>query len=205
MALVGFSLGGNVVLKYLGQRGNDSPRTIGPAVVFSVPCDLHGAAIEMSRPSNMIYMRRFLTSVHDKIRVKVSLFPGRVDDRDSHRMRDLNDFDDHYTGSLHGFVGAVDYWEKPSSDPFLGSISVATLLVNALDDHFLAPSCYLRDKALKNSFLTLEMPRAGGHVRLFRSVPGTTGPKAAAKNSSTGMFDPLNGLAVTRPHSLAGP
>jgi predicted alpha/beta-fold hydrolase len=163
-ALVGFSLGGNIVLKYLGERGRDALRSIGAAVVFSVPCDLHGAALEMSRPSNMLYMRRFLTSLHDKIRVKMSVFPGQVDDHDYHRIRDFKDFDDRYTGPLHGFAGAMDYWEKCSSKPFLGTISIPTLLVNALDDPFLSPSCYPRDEALSNPFLTLEMPDAGGHV-----------------------------------------
>lgn len=163
LALVGFSLGGNIVLKYLGERGSNAPRAIHAAVAFSVPCDLYASALQMSRPSNMLYMVRFLKSLHEKILAKKDLFPGQVDDNGYHRIRDFVEFDDRYS-PLNGFAGAMDYYGKSSSKALLASITIPTLLVNALDDPFLPPSCYPRDEAAANPFLTLEMPRAGGHV-----------------------------------------
>lgn len=163
VALVGFSLGGNVVLKYLGERGSGVPRAIVAAVAFSVPCDLHDSALKMGQASNMLYMRRFLNSLHEKIRVKKALFPGQVDDQGYHSIRDFVEFDDRYS-PLHGFAGALDYYEQSSSKPFLGSIRVPTLLINALDDPFLDFSCYPRDEARASRYLTLEIPGSGGHV-----------------------------------------
>lgn len=167
MALVGFSLGGNIVLKYLGERGSTVPRTIGAAVAFSVPCDLYTSALKMGRASNILYMRRFLNSLHEKIRVKKALFPGQVDDQGYHCIRDFIEFDDRYS-PLHGFADAMDYYEKASSKGFLGSITVPTLLINALDDPFLDFSCYPRDEAQASRYLTLEMPESGGHVGFVR-------------------------------------
>ncbi len=163
MALVGFSLGGNIILKYLGERGSNVPRAIGAAVTFSVPCDLYTSALKMSQAANVLYMRRFLNSLHEKIRVKKALFPGEVDDEGYHRIRDFIEFDDRYS-PLHGFSGALDYYEKSSSKPFLSSISVPTLLINALDDPFLDSSCYPRREAQTSRHLTLEIPESGGHV-----------------------------------------
>jgi uncharacterized protein len=163
-ALIGFSLGGNVILKYLGERARQLSPGIRAAVVFSVPCDLAASAAKMAGPQNIVYMKRFMCLLHVKIQAKMQMFPGEIDDRGFSRMRTFKDFDERYTAPLHGFRSAADYWEKASSKPFLAWIAVPTLLVNALDDPFLAPPCYPYQEAKANPHLFLETPRSGGHV-----------------------------------------
>jgi len=162
IALVGFSMGGNIVLKYLGELGDRVDPAIGSAVVFSVPCDLESAALQMGRPVNVLYMRRFLRMLHGKIRAKMELFPGQLDDRGYGRMRTFQEFDDRYTAPLCGFENARDYWTRASSRPLLPAIRVPTLLVNARDDPFLAEPCYPCREAADHPYLYLETPPSGG-------------------------------------------
>lgn len=164
VVLVGFSMGGNIVLKLLGEQGQRVHPAVKAAVTFSVPCDLASAAREMARPSNALYMRRFLRMLRGKVQAKMGLFPGRIDDGGYERIRTFKDFDDRYTAPLCGFESAEDYWERASSRPLLARIRVPTLLVNALDDPFLGEACIPREEAWHHPFLHLETPRSGGHV-----------------------------------------
>jgi predicted alpha/beta-fold hydrolase len=164
LALIGFSLGGNIIMKYLGERGRQLNPKLQAGVAFSVPCDLASSAVKMSNPANMLYMKRFLRMLHEKVRAKVRMFPGEIDERGFHSIRSFKEFDERYTAPLHGFRSAEDYWEKSSSKPFLGRIGVPTLLVSALDDPFLSPPCYPYREALSNPCLFLETPETGGHV-----------------------------------------
>ncbi len=164
VALVGFSMGGNITLKYLGERGEGLAPEIQGAVTFSVPCDLASASEELARPGNQIYMRRFLKMLRQKIRDKMTLFPGQIDDDEFVHIRNFRDFDERYTAPLNGFAGAEDYWEKCSSRPFLPNIRIPALLVNARNDPFLSPRCYPEDIARENPCLYVEMPVSGGHV-----------------------------------------
>ncbi len=163
-ALIGFSLGGNLTLVYLGTRSEKIDSRIERAVAFSVPCDLKAGAIELARKRNIFYMRQFLASLHDKIKAKKSLYPKELDDSDYELITDFRGFDDRYTAPLHGFKNAEDYWEKCSSKQFIGGITVPTLIVNALDDPFLADGCYPVEQARKSSVVQLEMPASGGHA-----------------------------------------
>ncbi len=162
--LVGFSLGGNMTLKYLGELGASAPGWLGGAVAFSVPCDLASSSLRLERPVNRIYMERFLRSLRVKIREKVGRFPGQVRDLGLDRMRSFRDFDGAYTAPLHGFESAEDYWEKASSKPVLNQIVVPTLLVNARDDPFLADACFPMEAATGSEKFYLETPDHGGHV-----------------------------------------
>ena len=164
IAILGFSLGGNVVLKYVGERGNDVPPQVRKAVAFSVPVDLTAGSREMGQPSNRIYMKRFLKMLHEKIQMKMELMPGKLNDDGYHAMQSFKDFDDRYTAPIHGFRDAEDYWEQSSSKPFLNSVSIPTLLVNAADDPFLPEECYPVDKARSNPHFHLEIPAHGGHA-----------------------------------------
>jgi hypothetical protein len=164
IALIGFSLGGNLTLKYLGERGLQLDSRIKAAVTLSVPCDLQSSSIQLARPINRLYMRHFLTSLHGKIRAMMTLMPGKIDDRGYERLRTFKDFDDRYTAPIHGFQDAEDYWQKCSCKPFLRHIQVPTLLVNARNDPFLADPCYPSAEATENRHLYLEMPASGGHV-----------------------------------------
>ncbi len=159
IALVGLSLGGNVVLKYLGEA-RPHPAVIA-AVAISVPVDLAACvdAIDQ-RWSNRIYLRRFLRPLMAKIAAKAVHFPTQLE---VCAVRGLRAFDDRYTAPLHGFHDATDYYAQSSSLQFLPRISEPTLLLNARDDPFLAPSAFPWAEAEHSAALHLEAPRSGGH------------------------------------------
>ncbi|WP_394748312.1 YheT family hydrolase [Spongiimicrobium salis] len=161
--LKGFSLGGNLVLKYLGE-GNAVPAMIKGAVAVSVPCDLHSSLIQLLMPKNLIYARRFKKHLLQKLRAKQILFPDQISDKDILKVKTLKDFDDIYTSKAHGFKDGLDYYTQCSSLQFLEHITVPTLILNAKNDSFLGPSCYPIEKAEKNPNLHLEIPLYGGHV-----------------------------------------
>lgn len=163
--LVGFSMGGNQTLKYLGECPDSVPKQVTRAVAFSVPCDLGGAAEIMARPSNAIYMEYFLRGLRRKVREKAARFPELEWDLEGlRRIRTFQEFDDRFTAPLHGFLGAADYYARCSSLQFLKSITVDTLLVNGLDDPFLSASCYPGEDAGLGRGMRVETPRHGGHV-----------------------------------------
>ncbi|MCP4158955.1 MAG: alpha/beta fold hydrolase [Deltaproteobacteria bacterium] len=164
IALVGFSMGGNITLVHLGQKGKDIHPLVKKAVTFSVPCDLRGSSEELKKPSSKIYMKRFLRMLKEKIEEKAKLMPGKVDIRNFDKITDFKGFDDRYTAPFHGFKDAYDYWEKCSSKQFIENIKIPTLIVNAKNDPFLSESCYPITEAENNRFVTLETPSSGGHV-----------------------------------------
>jgi len=163
IALIGFSLGGNVILKYLGERGRDLHHSIKTAVTISVPCDLKACSRRLEEFGNRLYLKRFLKLLHQKISAKARLFPESISDKDYATITTLKDFDDRYTAPIHGFLSADDYYAKSSSSQFLPSIAVPTLLINAADDPFLSDSCYPRQQATESTNLFLEVPKHGGH------------------------------------------
>jgi predicted alpha/beta-fold hydrolase len=164
VALVGFSLGGNLTLMYLGGMADTLDTRIRGSVAFSVPCDLKAGATRLASTKNWLYMQQFLVSLHEKIKRKMKLMPGAIDDDGFDRIRDFKGFDDRYTAPIHGFKNAEDYWEQCSSARFLSAIRVPTLIVNAFDDPFLASECYPIEQAKESPYVHLEIPLNGGHV-----------------------------------------
>lgn len=164
IALIGFSLGGNITLKYLGENGQTVDPLIKKGVAFSVPCDLARSSVELAKFSNIIYMRRFLQSLHEKVKRKKALMPDKIDDTDFHKIKDFRGFDDRYTAPFNGFRDAEDYWQQCSSRQFIPNISVPTLLVSARNDPFLSPECFPVEEAKNNPNFYIEIPAAGGHV-----------------------------------------
>jgi len=164
LALVGFSVGGNIVAKYVGELGSEAVEKIYRAVAISVPCDLQGSAEKIARPVNKIYLVRFLRMLREKIRRKAALFPAEISAEPLRRVKSFYDFDNLYTAPLHGFRDAVDYWQRSGCARFLHQIAVPTLIINAANDPFLTPGCYPREPARKNPCLYLEIPDSGGHV-----------------------------------------
>ena len=159
----GFSLGGNVALKYLGEE-RSLPIQIKAAVAISVPCHLNGSSIELHKFKNVLYHDRFRRHLKNKLKQKQEQFPDLVSDADVKSIKTLKDFDDVYTSKAHGFKDALDYYDKNSSLQFLNNISIPTLLINAKNDSFLSSECYPIKEAKVNSNLFLEMPNFGGHV-----------------------------------------
>lgn len=162
----GFSLGGNLCLKYLGE-GRALPEELKSAVAVSVPCDLHSSLRQLLHPKNFLYAKRFKKHLLEKLRLKQVVFPERISDSDISRIRTLKDFDDIYTSRAHGFTDALDYYRQCSSLRFLEGIRVPALLINARNDSFLGPECYPERQAGSHDYLFLEMPTYGGHVGFY--------------------------------------
>jgi predicted alpha/beta-fold hydrolase len=163
ISLVGVSLGGNVTLKYLGER-IPHPSIIA-AVAISVPVDLRASAFALDhRWSNRIYLNRFIKLLVAKIEKKAISFPDQFDVRGIRSVRQFRQFDDRYTAPIHGFRDAADYWKQSSSLRYLRGINVPTLLLNARDDPFLTRESFPYSDARENADLFLETPESGGHV-----------------------------------------
>ena len=171
IVLVGFSLGGNITLKYLGEQGQNLPEVISRAVTFSVPLDLYGSSMQIEKPFNYVYKRRFLKSLKNKILTKAACMPGKFDTRPLNNIRSIFAFDDQYTSLLHGYQGAKDYYRKCSALHFLDKICIPALIVNAKNDSFLSTTCYPDGDQINNNYISFEVPAFGGHCgfkpRLF--------------------------------------
>ncbi len=164
IVLIGFSLGGNVVLKFLGEISERPHPKIRAGIAFSVPCHLESSAQVLARPANRLYMKRFLGSLRAKIQGLSLRFPGSVDLSGLEHMRTFLDFDGSYTAPLHGFRDAHDYWTQSSSRQFLPAIRIPSLMVNARNDPFLSSECFPKAGSINNPLLRLEYPINGGHI-----------------------------------------
>jgi predicted alpha/beta-fold hydrolase len=166
IVLCGVSLGGNVLLKWLGERGDTPPKQVRAAVAVSVPYDLERGSRHISRGFARIYERNFLRTLRRKAEAKLREFPDLFDPEALRRAKTLYDFDDVVTAPVHGFLDAHDYYSRSSSLRYLSRIRRPTLLLSARDDPFL-PSEVLdevEDIARDNPCLTLEFTARGGHV-----------------------------------------
>jgi len=163
--LVGYSLGGNITLKYLGEQGENLHQKIKCAIAVSVPCDLTGSSVALKRKENAAYMHRFLKSLKEEAVYKNTRFPeGKINLTKILNAKNFEDFDNAFTAPVNGFKDAQDYWIKNSSKPFLHAIKIPTLMVSALDDTFLSEECFPFDIAKNHKTLQLETPKYGGHV-----------------------------------------
>jgi predicted alpha/beta-fold hydrolase len=164
IALIGFSMGGNLILKYLGERAADLHPSITAAVVFSVPCDIAASVERIGSRGNRVYVKRFLRMLKKKIVDKSLVMPEAMSPDAMDRIRTLEEFDDHYTSRMHGFSGVGALYAAASCKPYLRGISIPTLLVNAADDPFLSEECYPLAEAEANDRFFLEIPKHGGHT-----------------------------------------
>jgi hypothetical protein len=164
--LAGVSLGGNVLLKYLGEQGTALSQQIRAAAAVSVPFDLERSCRHISLGFAKIYDRHFLRTLRQKALTKLARHPGLFDRSALDRAVSIYDFDDAVTAPVHGFASAHDYYWRSSALGFLATIARPTLLLNAVDDPFLPSSILdtVRGVAKHNSYLTLEFPAHGGHV-----------------------------------------
>ncbi len=163
IALVGFSLGGNMLMKYLGENRSLPTQIIG-AVGVSVPCDLSGSLGAINRTRNFIYSKRFELNLKQHLYERARKFPDRLNKKDISACSSLRDIDDLYTSRAHGFKNASEYYKKASAVNFLEGIRKPTLMLNAENDSFLSENCYPAMIAANSEFLHLEIPKYGGHV-----------------------------------------
>lgn len=162
IALVGFSLGGNLTLKYLGES-RLRPKEVAGAVCFSVPLDLEACSLHLDKPVNRIYQQRFLKSLKIKVEEKARAHPAHVDAAKLRYATSVYAFDDLYTGPLHGYKGAGDYYSSCSARYFLSTIDRPTLIVNAANDP-MVPEYSLPLKELERlSKVNLWLSSQGGH------------------------------------------
>lgn len=170
---VGFSLGGNVLVKYLGEaavRQEGGPGIIAAAAV-SVPYDLAAGARHMERGVARLYVRRLLRSLQRKVRARAADLGGCVDVPRALRARTFRAFDDAATAPLHGFRDADDYYARSSSAPWVPRVRVPTLLVHAEDDPFLPPDAIPRAAASGNPRIVARFTPHGGHVGFVAGPP----------------------------------
>ena len=171
--LVGFSLGGNLTLKYMGEESRHLNTKIKAACVFSTPCYLKTASHELANGFNKIYTQNFVNTLKQKVYDKEEMLQEHgFDTSVVKKLKDLPSFDDFFTAPLHGYKDADDYYEQCSSKYFLKDIKVPTLIVNAANDPFLSKECYPYDEVDQSPFVDLEVPEHGGHVGFYQHSRG---------------------------------
>ena len=162
--LVGFSLGGNLTLKFLGEKGQNLYPEVQKAVVFSVPLHLSSSGKTIS----WLYDQRFIRSLNKKVQAKANRFPEfEIDTSNISKIKNLKDFDDAYTSQLHGFKDAEDYYEQNSSLYFFNNINIRTLIINAKNDPFLSQQCFPYEQANRLEKVYLQTPEGGGHCGFY--------------------------------------
>jgi len=170
--VAGVSLGGNALLKWLGEQGSQACAVIARATAISAPVDLAAAGDALGRGFSMIYTRNFLSTMKAKTLAKMKRYPALCDRRRMQAARTLREFDDLVTAPLHGFQGVDDYYARASSKPYLKAIAAPTLMLNARNDPFL-PARFLPTPQEVSAAIQLETPATGGHVGFVSgSFPG---------------------------------
>jgi hypothetical protein len=172
LGALGFSLGGNALLKLIGERPDGGTGLLDAAVALSVPMDLAaGGAFLEGTPMGRMYTRYFLRSLKRKVRAKAAVLDGRVDVEATLRARTLREFDDAATAPLHGFRDADHYYEVCSSAAYLAGIRVPTLILHSLDDPFLPATALPRAALESNPAITPVITEVGGHVGFLEGPP----------------------------------
>lgn len=176
VVLAGYSMGGNLVLKAVGELGADAPLQLLGAVAVSPPMDLRESADALHHWTNRIYERRFLRNLMARYRRKVQLFPAVFSMRPAVEVRSIRDFDEFLMTPHCGFAGADDYYARAGSSSVLSRIAVPTLVLHAIDDPFIRLTTATRAKLVANPYVTLLEPEQGGHCAFLENPrPGYDG------------------------------
>jgi predicted alpha/beta-fold hydrolase len=170
IVLIGFSLGGNLTLKYIGEQSENISSKIKGGITVSVPIDIASGELELEKLKNKLYLERFLKSMKTKILEKAAKFPEfHVDKELLAKATRFKHLENLYTVPVFGFESPEDYWAKASSKPYLSQIKKPTLLINAKDDPFLANECFPFEEAHNSDDFFFERPNYGGHVGFMTS------------------------------------
>ena len=164
VVLVGYSMGGNLTLKYLGVAGHDRPPQVTHGVAFSAPCFIQHSVDSLERRDNWIYKRKFFRSLAAKVRAKEAQFPGIVDLDQLRHVRVWRDFDRAFSAVIGGYDDLDAYYDYLSSGNFVAGTTAPVLIVNAKNDPIIPAACTPTDLARKHPLITVEQPRGGGHV-----------------------------------------
>ena len=173
LGLVGVSLGGNVALKWLGERGEAAPPEVVGAVAISTPFDLAACAGVLDRGlPRALYTTGFLRTMKAKVRAKARLYEGRLDMREALRARTFTEYDRVVTAPLNGFADERDYWARSSSGPHLAGVRRPCLLINAVNDPFMPPSTLPSEAVARSPWLEALFPSEGGHAGFLEGPLG---------------------------------
>ena len=164
VVLIGYSMGGNLTLKYLGTIGADRPSQITHGVAFSAPVFIGYSADSLDHPGNFIYRLKFRRSMLAKFVAKERQFPGRIDINDLSKVRVWRDFDRMFSARMGGFDDLDAYYDYLSSGNYLAGTTAPVLIVNATNDPIIPPGCSPHDLARDHPLIELEQPGWGGHV-----------------------------------------
>ncbi len=164
VVLVGYSMGGNISLKYVGVKGKDVPDVIRGAAAFSAPTNLKTSAQLLDLPKNKLYRERFMKKLVKKITYKDQLFPNRVDLSKLKEVKVWKDFDDFFSAPVNGYLDADDFYEQGSAINFLEGVQVPVLICNAQNDPILNEDCAPKALAENHPLIYVETPTSGGHV-----------------------------------------
>ena len=198
---VGVSLGGNALLKYLGETAERAPDEVKAAVAISTPFDLAESANKMSRGMGRLYSRFFLRTLKMKALGKARQFPDLLDRAAIKRARNWRQYDDAVTAPLHGFEDAEDYWARSSSLQFLGRIVRPVLIISSRDDPFVPAACLPEQLVDESEWLHGEFTDRGGHAGFVsRAFPWQ--PIYWAEHRAVEFLAELvPSIRPTRPHS----
>jgi hypothetical protein len=174
-ALAGYSMGGNQVLKCVGEWGTDAPKQLVAACGVSPACDLSLSADALHRGQNRIYEWWFLLGLFKRFRRKAELFPGRFDPALLKKVHSIRDFDEHITAKYMGFGGAEDYYSKASASNVVNRIAVPTLVIHSQDDPFIIMSDVTAAKLRSNRNIRLIETEHGGHCAFLADADGYDG------------------------------
>ena len=202
--VVGFSLGGNALLKWLGEQGRALPPRLLAAVAVSVPFDLGIAAHRIDRGFGRLYGTAFLKTLKEKAIAKERRYPGLIDPEAVRRIRSYLQFDDQVTAPIHGFRDAHDYWRRCSAKHFLSAIRLPTLILHAEDDPFLPAPDLPTEAWAQSKWLTADITAGGGHAGFvtghlpwrpaYWTEPRTIGFLSAFTGAPSSPFDRRRGM-----------
>ncbi|PWJ44087.1 YheT family hydrolase [Sediminitomix flava] len=164
IVLVGFSMGGNIVLKYGGEVGANLHPNVAGLVAVSAPCDLHAASNKISTTGNILYQKRFMNSLKKKLHQKRQFEECTYSAEELDRATGFLEIDNMYTAPAHGFKDALDYWKTCSSKQFIDNIRQKTLIISAQNDPFYTEECHPVKEAEANENVKLILTKYGGHV-----------------------------------------
>ncbi len=191
IGLYGFSLGGNIVLKYGGEDTYVLSQKIRSIVAISTPLDLYNASIELLKWDSKLYQWNFLLSLSYKIFRKKLQYPKEIQLRKLLKCSTLYKFDEHYTAPMFGYKDAADYYNQNASIQWLDKIKIPTFILNAKDDPFLGPKCYPVNMVAKLENVHLSVPAHGGHVGF-----------AYGRNDRSWMIDKVDAFVKTQLEKL---
>ncbi|HHB79450.1 MAG TPA: alpha/beta fold hydrolase [Saprospiraceae bacterium] len=162
--MVGFSMGGSIVINYLSRKADTLPKIVTHGIAISTPCNLGDCADKLDQWDNFLYRNKFKRKLYQKIKFKAEQFPGRIDPAQIKDVKRWRDFDEFFSAPVNGYLSADDFYQKASAGNHAAGVKIPTLLINAANDPILTPSCSPVELAGNHPNFYLEVTKNGGHV-----------------------------------------